>query len=89
MKNTHILPAAVLLAFALAADAREPVEQDTISIKGDRALPNTLYITPWKEVGEPLPGEMPEKAPVVETEPLEPELFQRELELYREGYSIE
>ena len=67
----------------------EPLEQDTILIKGNQGLPSTLYIAPWKRVGAPL-----ESAPLdgdvgEETEPLERDIFQLELELQKQGYSVD
>jgi hypothetical protein len=69
--------------------AEEQLEQETIVIKGSQGLPRTLYIAPWKRVGEPLEGNALEGEIGEETEPLERDLFQRELELQREGYSVE
>ena len=71
------------------AAAEEKLEQETIVIKGSQGLPGTLYIAPWKRVGEPLEGNALEGEIGEETEPLERDLFQRELELQREGYSVE
>lgn len=71
------------------ASAEEKFEQDTIVIKGGQGLPRTLYIAPWKRVGEPLEGNVLEGEIGEETEPLERDLFRRELELQREGYSVE
>jgi hypothetical protein len=68
---------------------QEQLEQETISIRGNQGLPKTLYIAPWKRVGSPLEGETPEVTFGEEIEPLEPELFQRELELHKEGYSVD
>jgi hypothetical protein len=82
----HILVLAAALAVAPAHAAKkkqedEVVEMSGISIIGNRELPKTLFIVPWKssEVG-------------VETEltntlnegmqPLDREVFQRELDYY-------
>ena len=81
-----VLPA---LAFVLQAIAAEPLEQETISIEGNRGLPKTLYIAPWKRVGEPLEGEGFTPGMDREAEPLERDSLQRELELHRQGYSLE
>ena len=69
--------------------AEEQLEQETIVIKGNQGLPRTLYIAPWKRVGEPLTNSALETELEQETQPLERDLFQRELELRREGYSVE
>ena len=74
---------------ALPVQAQQQLEQETISIKGNQGLPRTLYIAPWKRVGSPLEsgeldGEFREEA-----DPLEPDLFQRELELHEKGYSVD
>ena len=80
----------VVLCFWMgSAGADEQLEQDSIVIKGDDGLPRTLYIAPWKRVGASpesgtLEGEIGE-----ETQPLERDLFQRELELRRESDSLE
>jgi hypothetical protein len=68
---------------------QEQLEQETISIRGNQGLPKTLYIAPWKRVGSPLEGAKPEGTFWEEIDPLEPDLFQRELELHQEGYSVD
>jgi hypothetical protein len=85
---TRALFAAVYL-WVVPAGAEEQMEQETIVIKGSQGLPRVLYIAPWKRVGEPLEGGALEGEIGEETEPLERDLFRRELELQREGYSIE
>jgi hypothetical protein len=84
----RLLMAALLLA-SLQAWSAEPLEQDTISIEGNRGLPKTIYIAPWKRVDEPLEGAEFNTGPGREPVPVERELLQRELELHREGYSVE
>jgi hypothetical protein len=71
------------------AGAEEQLEQETILIKGNQGLPRTLYIAPWKRVGAPLDSGTLEGEIGAEQEPLERDLFQRELELQRQGYSID
>ena len=71
------------------AAAQEQLEQDTISIKGNQALPKTLYIAPWKRVGAPLEGDQIDGDIREESKPVERDMFQRQLELQREGYSID
>ena len=78
-----------LLLTASRLHGQEQLEQETISIRGNQGLPKTLYIAPWKRVGSPLEGEKPDGKFGEEIDPLEPDLFQRELELHREGYSID
>ena len=80
---------APLLLDALQAIAEEPLQQETISIEGNRGLPKTLYIAPWKRLGEPLEGDAFDSDPAREPVPVERDLLQRELELHREGYSLE
>ena len=72
-----------------AAAAEEQLQQDTISIKGNQALPKTLYIAPWKRVGAPLEGNQIDGDIREESKPVERDMFQRQLELQREGYSID
>ena len=78
-----------LLLTAPRLQGQEQLEQETISIKGNQALPKTLYIAPWKRVGAPLQSDTLEGDIGEETQPVERDLFQRELELLRQGYSIE
>jgi hypothetical protein len=71
------------------ASAQEQLQQETISIKGNQGLPKTLYIAPWKRVGAPLESDDLEGDVGKETEPVERDMFQRELELQRQGYSVD
>jgi hypothetical protein len=84
----RLLPVLASL-WAVPASGEEPLEQDTISIKGNQGLPKTLYIAPWKRVGAPLESDALEGELGEETEPLERDMFQHELELQRQGYSID
>ncbi len=79
----------VVALWALNAGAQEQLEQETISIKGNQGLPKTLYIAPWKRVGAPLESDELEGDVGKETEPVERDIFQRELELQRQGYSLD
>jgi hypothetical protein len=72
-----------------AVQGEEQLEQETISIKGNQGLPRTLYIAPWKRVGSPLESGELDGDLKKEVEPLEPDLFQRELELHDKGYSVD
>jgi hypothetical protein len=85
---TRLLPA-ILCLWAVTTGAEEQLEQDTIVIKGNPGLPGTLYIAPWKRVDAPLQSGALEGEVGEESKPLERDLFQRELELQREGYSVE
>jgi len=84
----HLLLAITLL-WVLPVSGQEQLEQETISIKGNQGLPKTLYIAPWKRVGAPLESEGLEGDIGEETEPVERDMFQRELELQRQGYSVD
>ena len=64
------------------------LEQQPISIRGNRALPKTLFITPWKQLGAPLDSD-PLGAPTEQLAPLERDLFLRELEVYHDGFPAE
>ena len=77
------------LLWALNASGQEQLEQETISIKGNQGLPKTLYIAPWKRVGAPLESDELEGDIREDTEPLERDIFQHELELQRQGYSVD
>ena len=79
----------VVPLWVLTAGGQEQLEQETISIKGNQGLPKTLYIAPWKRVGAPLESDELEGDVGEETEPVERDMFQRELELQRQGYSVD
>jgi hypothetical protein len=90
--NTKQLSGLLVMFLLLTASrlhGQEQLEQETISIRGNQGMPKTLYIAPWKRVGSPLEGEKPDGNFREEIDPLEPDLFQRELELHREGYSVD
>lgn len=84
----HLLLVVATL-WVLPTSGEQQLEQETISIKGNQGLPKTLYIAPWKRVGAPLESGALEGKIGEETEPLERDVFQRELELQRQGYSID
>jgi len=89
--NVKQLTGLLVIPLLLAAPrlhGEEQLEQETISIQGNKGLPKTLYIAPWKRVGSPLEGEELEGKFREETDPVEPDLLQRELELHKEGYSV-
>ena len=79
----------VVTLWVLNAGGQEQLEQESISIKGNQGLPTTLYIAPWKRVGAPLESDKLEGDIGKETEPVERDIFQRELELQRQGYSVD
>ena len=81
-----------ILAFLATSSSlygEEQLEQDKISIRGNQTLPKTMYIAPWKRLGEPLEGEELESNVPKKLDPVERELFRRELKLHREGYSLD
>ena len=76
-----LLAALVLLAgAALPARADDKANMENTKIIGNRELPKVLYIVPWKK---PVPGELPGrplKSVLDETmEPLDREVFQRQV----------
>ncbi|MDH3886988.1 MAG: hypothetical protein OEU78_00665 [Gammaproteobacteria bacterium] len=88
--NRYIVAVFVSGALCLtAAAAEEQLQQDTISIKGNQALPKTLYIAPWKRVGAPLESGRIDGEIREQSKPVERDMFQRQLQLQREGYSID
>ena len=89
LKQGLRLLSVVLGLWMLTATAEEQLEQETISIKGNRGLPKTLYIAPWKRVGAPLESDRLEGEVGEDTRPVERDMFQRELELHRQGYSLD
>lgn len=84
----HLLLVIVILWMSNAS-GDEQLEQETISIKGNQGLPKTLYIAPWKRVGAPLESDKLEGDIEEESEPVERDIFQRELELQRQGYTVD
>jgi hypothetical protein len=79
----------VVALWVFPASGEEQLEQETISIKGNQGLPKTLYIAPWKRVGAPLESDGLEGDIGEESEPVERDMFQHELELQRQGYSLD
>lgn len=76
--------------FPASAQQQPPqLEQPSISIRGNQALPKTLYIAPWKRLGSPLEGTPFEGRVGDSLEPLERDLFRKQLELIEEGYSVD
>jgi hypothetical protein len=79
----------LFVAVASPAFGQETLEQDELSIRGNRALPKTLYIAPWKRLGAPLEGDGLNSRLEDKLDPVEQDLFRRELELHRDGYILE
>ncbi len=83
----------LLLLFCMAVSTpalgQESLEQDQLSIRGNRALPKTLYIAPWKRLGAPLEGDALNSRLEDKLDPVEQDLFRKELELHRDGYILE
>jgi hypothetical protein len=77
------------VAAAPSALGQESFEQDQLSIRGNRALPKTLYIAPWKRLGAPLEGDALNSRLEDKLDPIEQDLFRKELELHRDGYILE
>jgi hypothetical protein len=77
------------LVTASGLRAEGTLEQPPLSVKGSRGLPRTLFIAPWKRLGEPLAGGNLEGDVGQETEPLERDQLRWELQLYNEGYNVE
>ena len=74
-----------LIVASVQAYCQQPLEQETISIRGNRGLPKTVYIAPWKRLGEPLEGEQWQSKIEDPLAPLEQDLFLRQLEMHRQG----
>lgn len=69
--------------------SEESLQQPTISILGNRGLPKTLYIAPWKKLGSPLEGGELDSALDEGPDVVEREVLRRELQLYHQGFSID
>ena len=80
---------ATFLVMSPRIHGEEQLEQEKISIRGNQALPKTIYIAPWKRLGAPLEGKELESGVPKKLDPVERELFRRELRLHREGYSLD
>jgi hypothetical protein len=91
--NTRYVVVCLLLPFFLAVAASTPgqetLEQDELSIRGNRALPKTLYIAPWKRLGSPLEGDALNSRLEDRMDPVEQDLFRKELELHQDGYILD
>lgn len=91
MHQTLITAALVMPLTLLNADlgAQESLQQDPISIRGNRGLPNTLFIAPWRQLGSPLEPSHLTSTLEQDISALERDVFRRELDLYRRGFSID
>jgi hypothetical protein len=73
----------VLVTSASMTMAETKVKMETTEIRGNRELPNVLYIVPWKQppvgelVGKPIESLLDEVLA-----PLDREVFKREIEYY-------
>ncbi|MEH6569070.1 MAG: hypothetical protein V7709_08350 [Halioglobus sp.] len=87
--NRLLLLFLIISQWSMTSGAQEELEQDPIVIKGNHSLPKALYIAPWKRVGTPLESSELEVEFGEKPEPVERDLFQRELELHGQGYDTE
>ena len=86
----HLRPLLALCClWLMPGAAEEQLEQESILIRGNQGLPRTIYIAPWKRIGSPLENAKLEAEFEEQPVPLERDLFQRQLELQREGYSTD
>ncbi|MBN1379181.1 MAG: hypothetical protein JXA04_08075 [Gammaproteobacteria bacterium] len=88
MMNTRarLLAASLAFVFSTASIGEEVVEMSGISIIGNRELPKTLFIVPWKN------SEVNVETDLTNTLnegllPLDQEVFKRELEYYDFSHS--
>ena len=77
--------ACCILSMGTRAEPGQDLEQEPIVIKGEQDGPGTLYIVPWKQVGEPLAADPLQPRFDLDARPLDRETFINELELQREG----
>lgn len=83
-KHVLILSAALAVAPAFAAKKKQEedvVEMSGISIIGNRELPKTLFIVPWKSSEVGVETELTNTLNEV-MRPLDREVFERELDYY-------
>lgn len=72
------------------ADSGVTLDLDATSVTGNRELPKVLYIVPWRKaelgdlVGRPIGSLLDEVI-----EPIDPEVFQRQLDYYKDATSEE
>ncbi len=71
-----------LAALVVPASGQE-MEQETIVIKGEQGAPGTIYIAPWKKLGGALDSDPLEAEFELEAQPLDRDVFLRELNLQR------
>jgi hypothetical protein len=78
----------LVLAYSLISLANsawtQDMEQEPIVIKGENGVPGTIYIAPWKKLGGALDAEPLEPEYDLDTQPLEREVFLKQLELRRD-----
>ncbi len=71
---------AALIFAAPFAQAQDPVELGGTTIIGDRELPIGLYISPWRSANPEGGIDRPSRYIDVGSQPLDPEVFQRQVE---------
>lgn len=72
--------AALFLAAGSGFAQEEPVEIGGTTIIGDRELPIGLYISPWRSATPEEDIDRPSRYLDVGTQPLDPEVFRRQVE---------
>lgn len=71
---------ALLVATTALAQDNQAVELQGTTIIGDRELPIGLYISPWRSSTPESELDKPSRYLDVSTEPLDPEVFERQVE---------
>lgn len=72
----------LLMPLPLSAEEEGPIELEESSVIGDQELPVGLDIVPWQPAEPTSVGGTPPQLVTEELEPLDPEVFRRELDLY-------
>lgn len=89
VKNVFLILVLAGISSSVFAEEDE-IELEAISIVGNKELPRSLTIVPWKksDLGD-LPGRPVESLLDEALEPVERDVFRRELEYYAIGHSAE
>jgi hypothetical protein len=61
------------------------MEQEPIVIKGEQGAPGTIYIAPWQKLGGALDSDPLEAEFELDAQPLDRDVFLRELNMQRSG----